>query len=162
MSRVERWERRSEVPLLLLAVAFLVAYAWPVLDPRLDRGWRDVLTAVSWTVWVAFAVDFLVRLRLADDRRSYAVRHWYDVALIAVPMLRPLRLLRLVTLLRFLDRSAGGTLAGRGLAYAAETGRGGPVRPSPTWATRRGRARSGVTAMSAPRRVTPDLQLPAG
>jgi voltage-gated potassium channel len=116
---VERWERRSEVPLLLLAVAFLVAYAWPVLDPRLDRGWRDVLTAVSWTVWVAFAVDFLVRLRLADDRRSYAVLHWYDVALIAVPMLRPLRLLRLVTLLRFLDRSAGGTLAGRGLAYAA-------------------------------------------
>jgi voltage-gated potassium channel len=29
--RVERWERRSEIPLTLLAVAFLVAYAWPVL-----------------------------------------------------------------------------------------------------------------------------------
>jgi voltage-gated potassium channel len=39
MSRVERWERRSEIPLLLLALAFLTAYAWPVLDPRLDTGW---------------------------------------------------------------------------------------------------------------------------
>ena len=52
MSRVERWERRSEVPLVLLALAFLVAYAWPVLDPRLDTDVRTVLTGVSWTVWV--------------------------------------------------------------------------------------------------------------
>jgi hypothetical protein len=36
MSRVEQWERRSEVPLLLLAGAFLVAYVWPVtLEGRL-------------------------------------------------------------------------------------------------------------------------------
>jgi len=32
MSPVERYERRSEIPMLLLAVAFLVAYAWPVLE----------------------------------------------------------------------------------------------------------------------------------
>jgi len=37
MSRVEQWERRSEVPMLLLAVAFLVTYVWPVLDPVLNR-----------------------------------------------------------------------------------------------------------------------------
>ena len=47
---VERWDRRSEVPLILLALAFLVAYAWPVLDPRLEPDTRTVLTAVSWTV----------------------------------------------------------------------------------------------------------------
>ena len=33
----QAWERRAEVPLLLLALAFLVAYAWPVIDPSLDR-----------------------------------------------------------------------------------------------------------------------------
>jgi voltage-gated potassium channel len=119
MTRVERWERRAEVPLLLLSLAFLVAYAWPVLDPRLDRGWREFFETVSWTVWAAFALDFVVRLGLADDRRDYAVRHWYDVALIAVPMLRPLRLLRLVALLRILDRSAAGSLAGRTLVYVS-------------------------------------------
>jgi len=67
MTRVERWERRSEVPLLLLALAFLVAYSWPVLDPRVDADLRSLLTVVSWTVWAAFAVDFAVRLALADD-----------------------------------------------------------------------------------------------
>lgn len=68
MTAVERWERRSEVPLLLLAVAFLVAYAWPVLDPRLDPDLRTTLSVVSWTVWVAFAVDFGARLVLAEER----------------------------------------------------------------------------------------------
>ena len=36
LSRVEKWEEPSEVPLLLFAAAFLVAYAWPILDPNLD------------------------------------------------------------------------------------------------------------------------------
>jgi len=119
VTRVERWERRSEVPLILLALAFLVAYAWPVLDPRLDADTVTMLTFVSWTVWVAFAIDFAIRIRLADARVSYVRHHWYDVALIALPMLRPLRLLRLLALARFLDRSVSGSLAGTAVVYAA-------------------------------------------
>lgn len=118
-SRVERWERRTEVPLVALALAFLVAYAWPVLDPRLDADVLTVLSAVTWTVWAAFAADFAVRLALAGsgNRGEYTIRHWYDVALILVPMLRPLRLLRLLALVRILDRSASNSLAGRVLVY---------------------------------------------
>ncbi|MFS0883645.1 potassium channel family protein [Aeromicrobium sp. 179-A 4D2 NHS] len=120
-SRVEQWERRTEVPLVALALAFLVAYAWPVLDPRLDADLLTVLSAVTWTVWAAFAADFIVRLALAGsgNRGEYAVRHWYDVALIVVPMLRPLRLLRLLALVRILDRSASNSLAGRVLVYVS-------------------------------------------
>jgi voltage-gated potassium channel len=116
---VDQWERRSEVPLILLALAFLVAYAWPVLDPRLDPSTRNVLDALSWTVWGAFAVDLAVRLALSDNRRDYALKHWYDVALVALPLLRPLRLLRLLALVRILDRSAANNLAGRVLVYVA-------------------------------------------
>lgn len=107
------------MPLILLAGAFLVAYAWPVLDPRIDADLRSFLIAVSWTVWAAFAADLLIRLWLADDRRAYAVRHWYDVALVALPLLRPLRLLRLLALVRILDRSAASNLAGRVLVYVS-------------------------------------------
>jgi voltage-gated potassium channel len=117
MTRVERWERRSEIPLLLLATAFLVAYAWPVLDPRIDPDLRTSLTVMSWTAWVAFAVDFVIRIVLADRRSAYARRHWYDVALIALPMLRPLRLLRLLALARILNRSAAGSLVGQVSTY---------------------------------------------
>jgi len=118
---VERWERRAEIPLLLLALAFLVAYAWPVLDPRLDPDLRTWLTFVSWTVWVAFAVDFGVRLALSRERARYALRHWYDVALIALPLLRPLRLLRLLAFVRILNRSASTNLAGRVTTYVGGT-----------------------------------------
>ncbi|WP_308209242.1 MULTISPECIES: potassium channel family protein [Aeromicrobium] len=120
-TRVERWERRADVPLLLLAVAFLVAYAWPVLDPRLETDLRTVLVGVTWTVWFVFALDFAVRVWLASERASYALTHWYDVALIVLPMLRPLRLLRLLALVRVLDRSAASSLAGRVLVYVTGT-----------------------------------------
>ena len=119
MTRVERWEQKADVPLMLLAVAFLVAYAWQVLDPRMAHGLSEWLAVVSWTVWAAFAADFAIRLALADERRRYAQAHWYDVALIALPVLRPLRLLRLVALLRILDRSAAGSLAGRVVVYVS-------------------------------------------
>ena len=74
MDRVERWERQVEIPLLLLATAFLVAYAWPVVDPRMDAGIRSFLVAVSWTVWGAFAVDFGIRVWLSAPRGPYVRR----------------------------------------------------------------------------------------
>lgn len=104
---------------MLLAVAFLVAYAWPILDPRMEPGIRSFLIVLSWTVWAAFGVDFLIRLGLADERMSYALRHWYDLVLILLPLIRPLRLLRLVVLARILDRSVGDTLAGKTLVYVS-------------------------------------------
>jgi voltage-gated potassium channel len=120
-SRVQRWEARTEVPLVLLALAFLVAYAWPVLDPRLDSSVETGLAVTSWTVWLVFALDFAARLVLADQRGQYARRHWYDVALIALPMLRPLRLLRLLALARMLNRGFASTVAGRVTSYVLGT-----------------------------------------
>ena len=117
MSRVERWERRTEVPLLLLATAFLVAYVWPVLDPDMSRGAKEFLDTVSWTVWGAFAIDFAIRIALAERRRSYIVRHWYDVLLVVIPLLRPIRLLRLLAFARIVNRTAAGSLAGRATTY---------------------------------------------
>ena len=120
LTRVQRWERRAEIPLLALALAFLVAYAWPIVDRDLDPDLRNLLTVVSWAVWVAFLLDFAARLALAGQRFDYARRHWYDVALIVLPMLRPLRLLRLLAFARMLNRSAvGSRLAGRVLIYVS-------------------------------------------
>jgi len=116
--RLQRWERAVEVPLVLLSLAFLVAWAWPIVDPRMGHDLRTFLLVLSWTVWVAFAGDFAARLTISGDRRMFLRRQWYDVALIALPMLRPLRLLRLVALLRILNRSAMTSLAGRATTYA--------------------------------------------
>ena len=53
-----------------------------------------------------FTIDLVVRLFLADSRLRYLVRHWYDVLVLVLPLLRPLRLLRLIPLLSVLNRRA--------------------------------------------------------
>jgi voltage-gated potassium channel len=58
-------------------------------------------------------------LALADERLRYLVRHWYDVLVIALPLLRPLRLLRLIPLLSVLNRRAKIRLRGRVAIYVA-------------------------------------------
>jgi voltage-gated potassium channel len=117
MTRVEQWERRTEVPLLLLALAFLVAYAWPILDPEIHPNLETFLGVLSWTVWGAFFLDFAIRLALADRRARYALGHWYDVALILLPLLRPLRLLRALAVARILGRTLAYNRAGRVMLY---------------------------------------------
>ena len=103
--------------MLLLAVAFLIAYAWPVLDREMDPDLRSGMTVLSWTVWVAFVIDFAVRMVLVENKRKYALSHWYDVALVILPFLRPMRLLRLLAFARILNRSAESSLVGRVSTY---------------------------------------------
>jgi voltage-gated potassium channel len=82
---------------------------------------RTFLEAVSWTVWGAFAIDFTIRIWLADRRGSYILHHWYDVLLVVIPLLRPIRLLRLLAFVRILNRTATGSLAGRATTYVIGT-----------------------------------------
>ena len=81
------------------AVVFLAAYAVPVLDPDLSAWLFNLCQWLSWITWAVFVLDFVVRLALADERLRYLVRHWYDILVIVLPLLRPLRLLRLIPLL---------------------------------------------------------------
>lgn len=119
MTRLDRWEQRTEWPLAVLAALFLLAYAAPILDQRLAPGLRAVCHWTDYAVWIVFAVDYLTRLTLAERRWSYWVRHLHDLAMIALPVLRPLRLLRLLMLLRLLNRRAASSLHGRVVAYVA-------------------------------------------
>jgi len=113
------WDRRMEWPLTVAAVVFLGAYAWPILDPGLPAGWQTACAWIGWSVWAMFAVDYAARVLSADDRVSWLVRHPVELGVLVLPMLRPLRVLRLVTLLRVLNRSAAGNLRGRVAIYVS-------------------------------------------
>jgi voltage-gated potassium channel len=114
--QLDRWERVSEWPLALAAIAFLGAYAWPVLEPSLTSSWRHLCQLTAATIWVLFIVDYAVRLTLAPRRLRYFWRHLFDLAVLILPFLRPLRL---VMLLRVLNRRAAAALRGRIVVYVS-------------------------------------------
>jgi voltage-gated potassium channel len=118
-ARSRRWERATDWPLMVAAVVFLAAYAIPILAPDLPAWLLDLCRWLSWITWGIFIVDIVVRLALADQRLRYLLRHWYDVLVIALPLLRPLRLLRLIPLLSVLNRRAKIRLRGRVAIYVA-------------------------------------------
>lgn len=114
---IGQWERWTNWPLTAAAVVFLGAYAGPIIWPQLPQPALAACSVATWTTWVLFASDLLVRIVLAPDRRRYLLRHWFDVLVVALPLLRPLRLLRLVSLLRVLNRRATSGLRGRLAVY---------------------------------------------
>lgn len=95
---------------------FLAAYAISVLArPQGAMAWTlGLITAITWFV---FVVDYLVRLTLAENRWRWFYRHLFDLAIVVLPMLRPLRLLRLVTLIAVLQRAVGDAIRGRVVLY---------------------------------------------
>lgn len=101
-----RWERRTQRPLLALAVAFAVAYAVPIVAHSAGHSLTAACTVVEWVVWAAFAVDYLMRLALAPRRREFVRTHWTDLCAVLVPLLQPLRLLRMVSTLLLVGRRA--------------------------------------------------------
>jgi voltage-gated potassium channel len=117
-SRLDRWENRSEWPLAGIAVVFLVAYSVQVLvQPRGLAS--DALKGTLYALWAIFAIDYIARLWLADQRRRWFVRHWLELAIVVIPFLRPLRLLRLVVILAALQKAFGDAIRGRVVMYTA-------------------------------------------
>ncbi|MFI1352583.1 potassium channel family protein [Streptomyces sp. NPDC020898] len=101
-----RWHRRTQRPLLGLAVVFAVAYAVPIVDNPASPAVKLACTIAEWVVWGAFAVDYVVRVSLAEQRLEYVRRHWLDLFAVLLPLLQPLRLLRVVSTLLLVGRRA--------------------------------------------------------
>ena len=73
----------------------------------------------STLTYALFLVDYLARLCLATDRLRWFVHHLVELAVVALPLLRPLRLLRLLVLLAALQKAIGGAIRGRVAIYTA-------------------------------------------
>jgi voltage-gated potassium channel len=116
-ARLERWERKAEWPLTVLAVLFLVAYAWQVLD---DHGSMHVpLEIALWLVWAVFAVDYVTRFSLAQNKVQFLKTHLFDLASVVLPMVRQLRVLRLITVITLLNKKFHGKIRQRVSIYVA-------------------------------------------
>ncbi|MFR9778961.1 potassium channel family protein [Micromonospora sp. MS34] len=119
--RLDRWEQLTGVPLTLLSLVFLIAYAVPILDPDLAPRLRVACEATAVGTWLLFWVDLLARLALAADRPRFLRTHLFDLAVLVLPFLRPLRALRLVTVVLTLSRRTATWARGRLALYVGAT-----------------------------------------
>ena len=115
--RLQRWEQKAEWPLAAMAVVFLASYSVDVLA-RPHGIAAEWIWAISTISYVVFAADYAARLSLAPDRRRWFLRHLFDLAVVTLPLLRPLRLLRLVVLIGALNKAVGHAIRGRVMIYA--------------------------------------------
>jgi voltage-gated potassium channel len=119
---LERYERASELPLTLLALAIIPLIVLP-MTADLGGAMDETFFAVDWIIWGIFAVDLVFRTSLVEQRRRYLIAHWYDVLIVAIPFLRPLRVLRSARALRLLRLTRAMSFMARFFASVRELGR---------------------------------------
>jgi voltage-gated potassium channel len=101
--------------MMVLALVMLPLLLIPLVA-ELSPAAETALLVTDWVIWSAFALEYLVRLYLAEDRRRFFRRNLLDLALVVLPFLRPLRVVRSARGLRMLR-------AARGMTYMARASR---------------------------------------
>jgi voltage-gated potassium channel len=114
----DRWRALTYWPLIIASAVFIVAYSWQVIANL--EGNAYVVTRVAMAVtWAIFFIDYIVRLLLAKERWVWFRGHLFDLAVVALPALRPLRLLKALTVVHVLQRTAGTALRSRLAIYGS-------------------------------------------
>lgn len=114
--RHDRWVKATEWPLIAAALVFFAAYATQIVA-RPVGALDAVAEGAIWITWATFAIDYIVRLTITAHRWRWFYRHLLDLAIVALPMLRPLRLMRFLTVVALVQRSAGSILRGKVILY---------------------------------------------
>jgi voltage-gated potassium channel len=102
-----------EGPMLVLSLVMLVLLVVEVALP-LPTATARVLEAAQWLIWAAFALDYLIFLALAPDKRHYLRTNLFALLTVVLPFLRVFRALRAVRAVRALRAVRAANLTRRG------------------------------------------------
>ena len=102
----DRFSAATGLPLTILALLWLPILVIPFVT-HLPAGVARAFSIIDYLIWAVFAVEYLVRLYLVPARGQFFIHHLVDLAVVLLPMLRPLRALRF---LRLLDLTRIGTV----------------------------------------------------
>ena len=91
MQRIWNWV------LTTLALLFLFAYSYPAFDVSISSSFQLFLDFTLWITWIAFALDLIFGILNSDNKLRYLKRHPLEILAVALPFLRPLRLLRFIS-----------------------------------------------------------------
>jgi len=96
---------RLEAPMLFLSLVLLPLLLGPYFNDLSEDALRGFSIA-STAVWILFVIEFFYLLYLAPSRRQMIREHKLDALMVLLPMLRPLRLLRIASAGTAIGRAA--------------------------------------------------------
>lgn len=111
----DAWVKATDWILIVLSLVFVFVLVAPLVM-HLTPEQQTTVFAANVAIWIVFLVDYLVRLYLFPERWRFVRTHVIDLLVVAVPFLRPLRLLRLFAILGEFTQRSQRSLAGRATA----------------------------------------------
>ena len=87
---LDRFSQRSDPVMMVLALVWLPVLVIPLVT-TLHGSVALTFDIVDYVIWVAFGVEYAVKIWLANDKKRFFTHHLVDLAVVAVPVLRPLR-----------------------------------------------------------------------
>ena len=90
---LDRFERQTAWPMMILALAIIPLLVVPLIWD-LPSSVETTFYALDWFIWVAFVLEYGIRLYLAPRKRYFVSHHIIDLLFVLIPFLRPLRVLR--------------------------------------------------------------------
>lgn len=95
-----RVERYFHAPMLILALLvlpiLLVEWSYGERLSAAHPAARAAICVSGAIIWLAFLMEFIIKISISESRWRYATKHWLDIVIVALPLLRPLRALRVV------------------------------------------------------------------
>ena len=98
--RLATWRKRTDTPLLLLAVGSLPLLLLEVVSDRLTNTDQNFIAAINVLVFTAFAVDYLVELSVTKSRATYVRTQWASLIIVVSQFLALLPALGFLGILR--------------------------------------------------------------
>ncbi len=100
LNRLERWQRASALPLIILSLVYTFAYVFPIYAYPVKAPIADLCHVLEYGSWAVFIIDYLIQFQLADNKKRFVKSEWLALIFIVVPFLRPVRAVRGVVFLR--------------------------------------------------------------
>ena len=79
------WEHRTDKPLFIASLLYLIAFAAPIVSTRISAPIDGVLNILQMVLWALFAVDYCVRLYLAPRRIYFLTHNLMNLAIVLLP-----------------------------------------------------------------------------
>ena len=98
--KLQNWQNKTDGLLVVIAVGSLPLLLLETISDRLPDGDRNFIVIVNLVVFIAFAIDYIVKLVLSDSKPTYIRTQWLSFFIVISQLLALLPALGIFGVLR--------------------------------------------------------------